>query len=226
MMLSISKLLKKTGHQIYFNIFPVLSASVFWSLFLVPAIFVLPRHFAVLFLLVTFVPATTAVYAAMHQVTETHRVKVKDFFRHFFHFFSRSFLIGLLFSLAIVIPVSQWWYYLSVNPHFMMLVFALFQTYFCLTFLCTQVYTIPYLVIEDGKAIQSMNLSIKKFMSHTWYTMGLFTQILSITVLLSLTIIGFFLLYIGMLSIFVLNATKNLSLEENETEEKQEEVEA
>src|SRR5699024_9983751 len=108
--------------------------------------------------------------------------------------------------------------YLTINRQFLTLIFAMFQTYFCLTFLCTQVYTIPLLVIEDRSAFSSMNLSIKQFMKHTWYTMGLFTQILSVTVLLSLTVVGFFLMYIGMSAIFVLNATKNLFTEEKSSE--------
>lgn len=220
-MLTISKLLKKTGHQIYVNILTVLSVSVFWSLFLVPAIFIFPKEGAAVFLAITLVPATTAVYAAMHQVTEVHRLKMREVFRHFFHFFGRAFVIGLVFLTAVVIPVSQWWYYLTLNNSFGMLLFAMFQTYFCITFLSTQVYTIPFLVMEDQGVWFSMNQSIKQFMSHTWYTMGLFIQILSATLLLSLTVIGFFLLYIGMIAIFVLNATKNLSLDEKHSEGKE-----
>lgn len=212
-MLSISKLLKKTGHQIYTNITTILSVSLFWSLFLVPAIFILSRVSAVIFMMFTFIPATTAVYAVMHQVMNTHRSKMSDVFRYFVHYYKRAFLIGLSFSVAVLIPVSQWWFYLQGDHHFGMLVFTMFQTYFCLTFLSTQVYTIPYLVMEDGKAFQSMNRSVKKFMSQTWYTMGLFVQIISVTLLLCVSIVGFFLLYIGMLAVFVLNATENVSIE-------------
>ncbi len=215
-MLSISKLLKKTGHQIFINILSVLGVSVCWSFFLVPAIFFLPLHFAIVYLVITFIPATTAVYAVMNQITEGKRYKLGMFIKSFFHYFTRSFRIGFIYSLAVLIPLSQWWYYINVNNSYLIFIFAVFQTYLCLTFLATQVYTIPILVVEDSKVLKAMNKSMKEFMGHTWYTIGLFVQILCITLLISLTVIGFFLLFISMLAIFVLNATKNLEFAKKE----------
>lgn len=215
-MLSISKLLKKTGHQIFLNILTILGVSICWSLFIVPAIFLLEISWAIVFLVITFLPATTAVYAVIHHVLEGKKNKLGMFFKSFTHFFKRAFLLGLIYSLAVLIPLSEWWYYLNVNNSYFIFIFAVFQTYLCLTFLATQVYAVPILVIEDVKAFKAMNWSIKQFMAHTWYTIGLFVQILCITILISFTVIGFFLLFIGMMSVFVLNATKNLDLSKKE----------
>ncbi|MGE8204918.1 hypothetical protein ACQKP0_10170 [Heyndrickxia sp. NPDC080065] len=215
-MLSISKLLKKTGHQIFLNILTVLGVSICWSLFIVPAVFLLPITWAIAYLMIIFLPATTAVYAVIQHVLEGKKYKLGMFLKSFAYFFKRAFLLGLIYSLAVIIPLSEWWYYLNINNSYFIFIFAVFQTYLCLTFLATQVYAIPLLVLKDVKAIKAMNQSIKEFMGHTWYTIGLFVQILCITLLISFTIIGFFLLFIGMLSIFVLNATKNLELGKKE----------
>ncbi|MBS4192456.1 DUF624 domain-containing protein [Bacillus sp. FJAT-49705] len=215
-MLSISKLLKKSGHQIFLNILNVLGISICWSLFIVPAIFLLPFYWAIAYLAITFIPATTAVFAVMNQIAEGKKYKFGMFIKSFFHYFTRSFRIGLLFSLAVLIPLSQWWYYININNSYLIFIFSVFQTYLCLTFLSTQVYTIPILVAEDCKVIKAMNKSIKAFMGNTWYTIGLFVQIICITLLISLTVIGFFLLYISMLAIFVLNASKNLDFAKKE----------
>lgn len=211
-MLSISKLLKKTGHQIFINILTVMWASAGWSLFIVPVVFLLPIPMAIGFVALTFVPATVAVYAVMNHVIQKNRAQLSLFPRYFFRFFKRSLLMGIIYCLAVLIPISEWWYYIKINDSYLVFVFAIFQTYLIFTFLATQVYAIPFLVRDDLSAFQAMNQSIKHFMKHTWYTIGLFIQILSVTAILCLTVIGFFLLYIGMLAIFVLNATSNLQL--------------
>lgn len=210
-MLSVSKLLKKSGHQIFINILTVMGVSMGWSLFIVPAVFILPIDWALIYLAIIFVPATVAVYAMMNYVLEGGRKRLFRFFKYFFYYFRRAFVIGLIFSLAVIIPLSEWWYYIKVNDSYYIFLFAVFQTYLCLTFLSSQVYTIPFLVKEDLPAFKAMNKSIKHFLKHTWYTVTLFIQIISVMVLLAISVIGFFLLYISMMSIFVLNATSNLA---------------
>ncbi|CAM4179001.1 YesL family protein [Lederbergia lenta] len=212
-MLSISKLLKKTGHQIFMNMLTVMWVSGGWSLFIVPVVFLLPLPWAIVFIALTFVPATVAVYAVMNHVLQRNKAKLILFPRYFFYYFKRSCLMGIIYCVAVLIPISEWWYYATINNSYLVFVFAIFQTYLCLTFLATQVYAIPFLVQEDLSVFKAMNQSIKHFMKHTWYTIGLFIQILSVTALLSITVIGFFLLYIGMMAVFVLNATTNLHLE-------------
>ncbi len=216
-MLSISMILKKTGHQIFINILTVIGVSFGWSLFIVPAIFILPIHLAILFLTLTFVPATVAVYALMNYMLNGGKKRFGQFFAFFGYYFKRSSLLSLVFSIAVIIPASEWWYYLNENNSYLVFIFAVFQTYLCLTFLSSQVYTIPFLVIEDLPVIKAMNKSIRHFLSHTWYTIGLFMQVLSVTVLLSLSVIGFFFLYIGMMAVFVLNSTKNLAFDKKKT---------
>lgn len=216
-MLSISKLIIKTGHHIFQNIFAVLGVSIGWSLFVFPGVFILPLPWAAVLMAVTLIPATTAVYAVMNRIIQGGKAGFIDFFRDFIYFFRRSFVIGLVFVLAVLIPVSEWWYYVKVNTGYGIFLFGVFQTYLCATFLASQVYTIPLLVMEDLKSFQAIHRSMKHFLAHPWYTIGLFVQIVSVTALLSLSVIGFFLLQIGMTSIFVLNATQNLALDPSRT---------
>lgn len=221
-MLSISKLLKKTGHQIFINILTVMGVSVGWSLFLVPVLFILPYHLALIFFALTFIPVTVAVYAVIYHLLSKNKASLALFVRFFFRYYKRALLLSVFFLLAVLIPISEWWYYLKINDSYFIFIFATFQTYFCLTFLATQVYAIPFLVIKDLGTFAAMNQSIKHFMQHKGYTIGLFIQILSVTALLSLTVIGFFLLYIGMLAVFVLNATNNLQLHHQQKNEQSE----
>jgi len=217
-MLPISQLIKKTGHQIFTNILTVLGVSVGWSLFLVPVIFILPLHVALVFFAVTFIPVTVSVYVVMNHLLIKNKASIALFIRSFFYYFKRSFLLGILFNLAILIAISEWWYYININNSYLIFLFATFQTYLIFTFLTTQVYAIPFMVIEDLPLFKAMNKSIRHFMKNKGYTVGLFIQIISVTALLSLTVIGFFLLYIGMMAIFVINATNNLLLEKPNNE--------
>lgn len=215
-MLSISSIVKKTGHHIFINILTVIGVSILWSIFIVPAIFLFPFPVAILFLFITFIPTTVAVFALINSMLRDGKNQLRRFFKLYFYYFKRAFLIGVVYCLAVIIPVSEWWYYFTINHNYFVFIFAIFQTYLCLTFLASQVYTIPFLVMEDLSAIQAMNQSIKHFLGHTWYTIGLFVQILSVTILLSLTVIGFFILYIGIMSIFVLNAAQNVTLDKKQ----------
>ncbi|MBW8348506.1 hypothetical protein K0H71_03470 [Bacillus sp. IITD106] len=215
-MLPISQLLKKTGHQIFTNILTVLGVSAGWSLFLVPVIFILPIHFAIVFFAITIVPVTVSVYAVINHLLQKNKASIVLFIRSFFYYFKRSFFLGILYNLAILIAISEWWYYININNSYLVFLFATFQTYLIFTFLTTQVYAIPFMVIEDLPLFKAMNKSIRYFMKNKGYTVGLFIQIISVTALLSLTVIGFFLLYIGMVAIFVINATNNLRLDKPE----------
>ncbi|MEH7222302.1 DUF624 domain-containing protein [Bacillus sp. JJ1566] len=218
-MLSISKLLVKTGNQIFTNITKVLGVSVLWSLLLVPAIFILPLPSAIVYLFLTLFPATVAVLVVMKQVIERKRIRIiPGFFSSFVRFYKRSLFIGFFYLVAILIPVSTWWYYFEINGGYGLFIFSIFQTYFCFMFLVSQVYAIPLLVSEDSKMFTVMNKSIRIFMAKPVYSFGLFIQIASITVLLSLTIIGFLLLYVGIMAVFTLNAAANIQLADRKTE--------
>ena len=87
-------------------------------------------------------------------------------------------------------------------------------------FLISQVYAVPFLVKHDLKLFTAMNKSIKIFMGKPLYTFGLFIQITSITLLLSFTVIGFLLLYVGIIGIFVLTSVNNIQVEKKLTVER------
>lgn len=208
-MLTISQILKKSGHQIFINITTIIGVSLCWSLFVLPAIFLLPVHWAILFLALTAIPATCSAFAVLHEVTEGKKKPFGAFFRFFLQYMKKAWPMGMIYTVAMLIPFAEWWYYANVNSHYGVFLFSIFQTYLCVMFLTSQVYAIPFLVMGERSAFSAMNASIRHFLARPWYTIGLFVQIASVTVLLSFTVIGFFLLFIGIIAVFVLNAAKN-----------------
>ena len=216
-MLSISKLIMKSGSMVYQNILSVLILSVIWSLLLVPFIFILPLQTAVIYLLLMAFPATIAVFAAMHEKLKNSRVNiVAAFFKAFLKFYVRGFLVGLLITLIVTIPSATWYMYISTDGGYGMFLFSMVQTYLCGMFLISQVYTVGIIVMKDQGVVKSMNDSIKWFVAKPTYTIGVFLQLLSVCVLLSLTVVGFFLLFIGIFAIFMINSVENVHAKKDE----------
>ena len=205
----ISSLLKKTGHQIFVHIILTVYLSFIWSLFIVLPAVLLPKEVAFLFMTLTVIPAAAAVFSIVHKTGEGSKYTLGRFTREFFRLYRRSFLLGLIMVIVLLIPIAQWWYYMEVNSSYLVFIFSVFQTYLCLTFLASQVYTIPFLVMDNLKVVQAMNKSIRCFLAHTWYSIGLFVQIVSVAILLGITVMGFVLLFMGILAFFVLNSAKN-----------------
>lgn len=217
-MVSISKVIMKAGGEIFHHITSVLWVSICWSLFIIPALFILDIYLALIYLLFVFFPVTVAAYAMMSGKLGLNKAEIASgFFKNIVKFYHRSFGIGLVFFVSALIPISTWWYYLETGGY-MLFLFSVFQTYLCATFMASQVYTIPFLVMEDLKVFQAMNKSIQLFLGKIWYSVGLFIQIACITVLLGLTVVGFLCLYIGISSVFVLHAARNLTSEKSTIE--------
>lgn len=207
-----SQTVRQAGHAIFQHIMLVIGISMLWSLFVVPALVILPVPAALLFVLLTLMPATAAACAVFHRVLaggEHYRPGM--FSRTFFHYYLRTFILGLVTALALVIIASQWWVYATLNHSYAVFLLAVFQTYLCLAFLATQVYALPVLVVNDCSIMQAVNRSMKCFMCRMGYTIALFIQLLCIIVLLAVTVIGFFLLFIGIYAIFILTASEHIA---------------
>ncbi|MCI1859193.1 MAG: DUF624 domain-containing protein [Sporolactobacillus sp.] len=213
-----SQVIVQSAHQIFVNCVLVIGISFIWSLMIFPALFVFPWPAAMLFLVFTAMPATAAGCAVFGQVIlQEEKYKLGDFFHFFLHYYFRSLGFGMIIGIAAVIIGTQWWYYFAINHHYLMFVFSVFQTYLCLAFVATQIYTLPFLIMDDCSLFQAMNRSIQHFMRHIGYTLSLFIQLICMTLLLAFTVIGFFLLFIGMCSVFLINAAQNIQLAEQKT---------
>ncbi|OLN21923.1 hypothetical protein BTO30_12005 [Domibacillus antri] len=222
-MKSVSQILLKSGSLIYLHIVEVLLVSLMWSVLIIPAVVILPIQTAILYLAVMVIPATTAAIYAINERFHHKKKLVKLFWKGFFTLYRRSVGVSLILSLAILIPVSTWWYYIQFNSGYGFFLFAVFQTYLCVMFLLTQMYAPALVAVHGMKTIEAMNQSIRYFLKYPWYTVVFFIQVLSITGLLALTFIGFFLLYAGMISILIRTSTFNIQEGSQENKRKQEE---
>lgn len=211
-MLSMSKLILKSGSAVYRNMLSVLLVSVAWSLTLIPFLFILPWQTALIYMVVMAFPATLAVFGAMHEKLQNERKNIiAEYFKALKKFYVRGFLVGILISIIVLIPVSTWYMHVSTDGGYGMFLFAMMQTYLCSMFLLSQVYTVGFIVMNDQPFFKSMNDSIKAFVANPIYTMAVFLQLLSVCVLLCLTVVGFFLMFIGMFAIFMINSVSNLN---------------
>ena len=205
----ISSILKTTSHQIFVHIILTVYLSFIWSMSIVVPAVSLPVPAACLLMVFTVTPSAAAVFSIVNKTSDGVRYKFGNFIKEFFRLYRKSFSFGLILTGALLIPITQWWYYLEINGSYLVFVFSVFQTYLCLTFLASQVYTLPFLVADNLKLLQAMNKSIRCFLEHIWYSIGLFIQIVSVSLLLGITVMGFVLMFMGILAFFVLNSAKN-----------------
>lgn len=206
-----SYILKKSIHEIFLHLSAVVGLSCLWALFALPIVFLFSFQMAIIFALLILIPITVTCFAIFHSILfETRRSKVRLFFYYFHHYYLRALILGLLFAIVLMIIGAQWYYYILVNHSYLAFIFSVFQTYLCLVFLATQVYVLPILVEDDCSVFRALNQSMKLFMCHAGYSIALFVQLLCIWLLLSLSIIGFFFLYIGIYAVLTLFATQNI----------------
>lgn len=216
-MLSMSKLILKSGSTVYQNMLSVLLVSLVWSITLVPFLFILPWQTALIYMLVMAFPATLAVFGAMNEKLKNERTNIiAEYFKALKKFYLRGFLVGILISIIVLIPVSTWYMYVSTDGGYGMFLFSIAQTYLCTMFLLSQVYTVGFIVINDQPFVKSMNESMKTFVAKPTYTIAVFLQLLSVCLLLCLTVVGFFLLFIGMFAIFMINSISNIYAEKEQ----------
>lgn len=215
---SLSKVLIKSGHDIYENIVYVVIISIIWFIFIFPAIFVLTPYAGVIYFIFTSIPAFTAILYLTRQRIDRKSFSYKLFFTGLKKFYIRTFIYSMLFSIFVMIPVSSWWYYFQTKTMFTFII-AVIQTYLFIFIILSQVYFLPLLVSENKNLISAINMSIKLFLDNGMYTFGSLIQIISVSILLLVTIVGVPLLWAGMVSIFLINLYDNLLLKYMNQEE-------
>lgn len=216
---SLSRVLKKSGHDIFENIVEILEISLMASIPILPAFFVaLP--IGIVYLLLLAIPCFTAAFYALRQRIDRKPFKCKLFFHGFKKYYLRGMAYGLIIALFLLIVISSWWYYLKVKT-MVAFTIAMFQSYFFIMILASQMYTLPIIVTEDLSLFKSINSSIKLFLDNPGYTVGTLIQILALSVLLILTVVSVPLLFMGMVSIFSINIYDNLLLKYKEESKEQ-----
>jgi hypothetical protein len=214
----LGQIVVQSGVQIFREITSVILLSLLTSVVLVPAIMMLPIPFAVIALIILYVPLVTGVIYAGNRFLLGNRLKAGDVLRGAVKYYAASVVFGLLCALFLLILISSWWYY-GTRSGMLYFGLAIFQTYFVAIFYMSQLYTLPLIVQQDLGVFKAIGRSVKMFVKHPGYTVGAFLQSLSIAVLLLLTVIGFAALYTGAMSIYLNRVTRNLLPDEANDEE-------
>lgn len=216
-MRKLSEIVIQSGKKIYQDIIPVALFSIMGALVLVPFVFFLPVGISLFVLPFVIVPLCAGALHATHRMMKGERTKLSALFAGAWKFALPSFVIALATSIFILIIVSTWWYY-GGKPGMLYFALAVFQTYFVGMVLVSQLYALPLVVQQGVGVFTAMGRSVKLFLAHPGYTIGAFIQLLSVTVLLGLTVIGFAALYLGMYAIYSNLVTANLLAKPEENE--------
>ncbi|WP_125154165.1 hypothetical protein [Clostridium rectalis] len=214
---TLSNVLKKSGHDIYENILEIVVVSLLTSIPILPCLFMfLPV--GMLYLLLVAMPCFMGAYYAMNIKLNRKPFKYTTVFKGIKKFYLKGLLYGLILGINIFIVSSSWWYYLKIKTVGSFTI-AMFQTYFFIMVILSQLYTIPILMTEGIKLSVAMKTSIRLFLDNPIYTVGTFIQILAILILLILTVVSLPLLYFGVLSVLLINIYKNVLSKYKEAEE-------
>jgi hypothetical protein len=208
-MRKLSDVVVQSGVQVYREIVPVALFSAISSVVLLPFIFFLPAGLALIFIPLLYVPLCTGVLYAGHRILKGERSRIRLMFEGAWKHYGASLGFALIVSFFVLILVSSWWYYGSRQGVFYFAL-SVFQTYFVAMVFVSQIYTLPLIVQEGMGLFSAIGRSFKLFVSHPLYTIGAFLQIVCLTVILGITVVGFACLYVGMLGIYANLVTANL----------------
>lgn len=208
-MRKLSAIVVQSAKAIFQDIIPVALISVVGALVLVPFVFLLPIGISLLLLPFIFVPLCAGALYATDRMLKGERAKVSALFAGAWKFLLPSIVFGLVCSLFLLIVVSTWWYY-GGKSGTLYFALAVFQTYFVAMVFVSQMYTLPLIIQERVGVFTAMGRSVKLFLAHPGYTVGAAIQLLSLTVLLGVTIVGFGCLFLGMYGVYSNMATANL----------------
>lgn len=208
-MRKLSEIVVKSAKRIFSDIILIALYSMIGSALLVPFVFFLPIGISLLVLPFLIVPICAGTLYATNQLLNDGRSKVSAMFAGAWKFALPSFAFALICSVFILIIVSTWWYYGS-KPGMLYFALAVFQTYFAAMVLVSQLYTLPLVIQERIGIFAAMGRSVKLFLAHPGYTIGAFIQLLSVTLLLGVTVVGFAALFWGMYGVYANLVTANL----------------
>ncbi|RKN85589.1 hypothetical protein [Paenibacillus ginsengarvi] len=208
-MRKLSYVVVQSAKRVYEDIVPVALLSIVGALVLVPFVFFIPIGISLFLLPFIFVPLCAGALYASHRTKTGGRMKVRELFAGAAKFFLPSAVLALVYSLFILIIVSTWWYY-GGKSGTLHLAVAIFQTYFVAMVFVSQLYALPLIVQERIGVFAAIGRSVKLFLRHPGYTIGAFVQLISLSALLGITVVGFGCLFLGMYGIFSNLVTANV----------------
>jgi hypothetical protein len=208
-MRKLSEMIVKSGGIIYREMIAVFLFSAASSAVLVPLVFLLPAGISLAVVPLVYAPLLAGVYHASNRMIAGERPRVKDVFAGALKFYVPSVLFGFLCALFVLILSTTWWYY-GNKDGMLNWAFAIFQSYFVAMFFVSQLYTLPLIVQEGEHVFRAVGRSVKLTVIHPGYTLGAFLQLICLTVVLGLTVIGFAFLFAGMAGVYANLVTRNV----------------
>lgn len=208
-MRKLSEVMVQSGILIYREITKLALFSLVCSAVLIPVVFFFSIPAAFLLLCAVYFPLMVGVLYSCHHHLSKSRGGTRKIFRGAIQFYFPAVLFGLLIGLFVLILISSWMYYGS-RSGMGYFILAVFQTYFVTMFFVSQLYTLPLVIQREEGFFRAVNGSIRLFLKHPLYTIGAFFQVVCITVMLALTVVGFMALYPGIMGIYLNKVTANL----------------
>ncbi|WP_051217594.1 hypothetical protein [Paenibacillus assamensis] len=208
-MKKLSVVIAQTGRQVYEQILKVLGYSLICSLVLAPMLLLMNVALAVICFSLVLFPLLSGVFYACHLQLSGEMVTFRHIVAGFRKFYVRSVGFGLFLTLFALILISSWWYY-GDQGNMLHFTIAVFQTYFVMMALISQLYTMPLVYREQLSMFQAMGKSVKLFLRHPLYTVGAFLQALCLMFILAVTVVGFLGLFVGMFGYYLNLLTANV----------------
>lgn len=128
----------------FIGLMPLLAVTTFHTHISNPVVF----GIAIVLTLVTLGPATAAVHAMMARILDKEEVLVREFFRHFRHFFARSVGLVLLGVLILAILASDFVFTINHPNKFVRMLSGIWIYFFIFWALMSN-YIFPFLVNQD-----------------------------------------------------------------------------
>jgi len=142
-----------------------------------------------------------AAWAVQQLLLDRSSSVIKSFFQGVKKYFLPSIGYSLFLSFFVIIIAASWWHYNQVGGTFAFAL-ACFQTYFCGMVFLSQIYTVPLLVKFEYSLKDSIFTSVKLLVKNPLYTILSFFQILSVFALLLLTVVGLFIIFPALATLF------------------------
>jgi len=210
-MRKLSEVVVKSGVEIYRDIIPVALFSAGSSVLLIPILMFAPIPVAVLLLAIIYMPLLFGVCYAVHHRLERkeRRNALRDIWEGTLRGLLPGGVTGLLVALLGFILWSTWWYYGGKGNMTGMAV-GMFQTFFVILAFISQFYTWQLMLQKGMGFLQAMGESVKLFFRYPGYTIAACFQVVCLSGLLMLTVVGFGALFAGMFAIYQHKAASNL----------------
>ncbi|WP_404349932.1 hypothetical protein LG311_04150 [Sutcliffiella horikoshii] len=198
----LTQIIRVTGREYYKHIVSMVMISLIMVTVLSPSFFLIKLPFSIVYVMIVMGPLFVgAAWAVQQLLLDRSTSVIKSFFQGVKRYFLPSIGYSLFLSFFVIIIAASWWHYNQVGGTFAFAL-ACFQTYFCGMVFLSQIYTVPLLVKFEYSLKDSIFTSVKLLVKNPLYTILSFFQILSVFALLLLTVVGLFIIFPALATLF------------------------